>query len=117
MVNVQSRSSWEAQSQAYLRPGVGSGIIGEVQHRGLSPGLLRATAMKLSVILPAFNEEKLLPGCLASVAAALRACSAPDWSAEVIVCDNNSTDRTAEVARAGGAAVVFEPINQISRAR
>src|ERR1035437_9156259 len=36
---------------------------------------------------------------------------------ELIVCDNNSTDHTAEIARAGGATVVFEPINQIARAR
>ena len=40
---------------------------------------------------------------------------ASDW--ELIVCDNNSTDRTAEIARAAGARVVFEPHNQISRAR
>ncbi len=36
---------------------------------------------------------------------------------ELIVCDNNSSDRTAEIARAAGARVVFEPHNQISRAR
>jgi glycosyltransferase involved in cell wall biosynthesis len=36
---------------------------------------------------------------------------------ELIVCDNNSTDRSAEIARAAGARVVFEPHNQISRAR
>jgi glycosyltransferase involved in cell wall biosynthesis len=40
---------------------------------------------------------------------------AGEW--ELIVCDNNSTDRTAEIARAAGARVVFEPHNQISRAR
>ena len=34
-----------------------------------------------------------------------------------MVCDNNSTDRTADIARAAGARVVFEPVNQISRAR
>jgi glycosyltransferase involved in cell wall biosynthesis len=73
--------------------------------------------MKLSIIIPAFNEEKLLPTCLAHVAAAVTANAAPDWSAEVIVCDNNSTDRTADIARQAGASVVFEPINQISRAR
>ena len=39
------------------------------------------------------------------------------WSSELIVCDNNSTDRTAAIATAAGATVVFEPINQISRAR
>ena len=37
--------------------------------------------------------------------------------AELIVCDNNSTDKTAEIARAAGAHVTFEPINQIARAR
>lgn len=36
---------------------------------------------------------------------------------EIVVCDNNSTDRTAALAREGGARVVFEPVNQISRAR
>jgi len=73
--------------------------------------------MKLSVIVPAWNEEKLLPGCLESISQALRANFASDWACEVIVVDNNSTDRTAALARDAGAAVVFEPINQISRAR
>lgn len=66
--------------------------------------------MKLSVIVPAFNEEKLLEGTLACIRKA-----ADPW--EIIVCDNNSTDRTAEIARAAGATVVFEPVNQIARAR
>lgn len=35
----------------------------------------------------------------------------------MIVCDNNSTDRTAELARSNGVRVVFEPLNQIARAR
>lgn len=39
------------------------------------------------------------------------------WESELIVCDNNSTDRTAELAREAGAMVVFEPVNQIARAR
>jgi glycosyltransferase involved in cell wall biosynthesis len=39
------------------------------------------------------------------------------WSGELIVCDNNSTDRTAELAYAADATVVFEPVNQIARAR
>lgn len=36
---------------------------------------------------------------------------------EVIVVDNNSTDATGDIARASGARLVFEPVNQISRAR
>ena len=39
------------------------------------------------------------------------------WRAELIVCDNNSTDRTAEIAAGAGAKVVFEGVNQIGRAR
>lgn len=73
--------------------------------------------MRLSVVIPAFNEEKLLGRCLAAVAEAARELTRRGWEHEVIVCDNNSTDRTPEVAGAGGARVVFEPRNQIARAR
>ena len=73
--------------------------------------------MKLSVVVPAFNEERLLPGTLHQIRAALDAVASSGFCAELIVCDNNSTDRTAEIARAAGARVVFEPVNQIARAR
>jgi glycosyltransferase involved in cell wall biosynthesis len=76
-----------------------------------------AGAMRISVIVPAFNEEKLLPTTLRSIQSAFTAFAPPDWSTELIVCDNNSTDRTAELARAAGVQVVFEPVNQIARAR
>lgn len=73
--------------------------------------------MKISVIIPAFNEEKLLPATLASLQPALPAFTERGWETELIVCDNNSTDRTGEIARQAGAKVVFEPMNQIARAR
>ncbi len=73
--------------------------------------------MIISVIIPAFNEEKLLPATLAAVQRAREAFTDRGWRSELIVCDNNSTDATAAVARAAGAQVVFEPVNQISRAR
>jgi glycosyltransferase involved in cell wall biosynthesis len=73
--------------------------------------------MVLSIVIPAFNEEKELPGCLASVREAVASCGMGAGEVEVVVCDNNSTDQTAELARQGGARVVFEPVNQISRAR
>lgn len=73
--------------------------------------------MKLSVVIPAFNEEKLLPRMLGALDTALPAWVERGWEVEVIVCDNNSTDRTAAIARESGARVVFEPVNQISRAR
>jgi glycosyltransferase involved in cell wall biosynthesis len=73
--------------------------------------------LKISAVIPAFNEEKLLPRALASVRRALPAFAEHGWEVEMIVCDNNSTDRTAEIARVAGAKVVFEPVNQIARAR
>ena len=71
--------------------------------------------MRLSIVVPAYNEERLLAGTLAAIRTAAEVFDADGW--ELIVCDNNSTDRTAEIARAAGARVVFEPHNQISRAR
>lgn len=73
--------------------------------------------MKASVVVPAFNEERLIGACLRAVGEALAAFGDAGWRHEVVVCDNNSTDRTAQIAAAAGAKVVFEPVNQISRAR
>jgi glycosyltransferase involved in cell wall biosynthesis len=73
--------------------------------------------MRVSVVIPAFNEERLLGESLRQVQAAMSAFVRRNWQTELIVCDNNSTDRTAEIARAAGATVVFEPVNQIGRAR
>jgi len=55
----------------------------------------------IDVIIPAFNEEKSLPLVLTHLPA--------DWVRRVLVCDNGSTDATAEVARKHGAVVVYEP--------
>jgi glycosyltransferase involved in cell wall biosynthesis len=68
-------------------------------------------------VVPAFNEERLLGVTLTSLRECLKVFSGAGWETELIVCDNNSTDRTAELARGAGAIVVFEPINQIARAR
>ena len=64
-----------------------------------------AMTLRYSLIVPAFNEERLLPRLLASVAVA-RARHARPEAIEVIVADNASTDRTAQVAAAAGCRVV-----------
>jgi glycosyltransferase involved in cell wall biosynthesis len=71
--------------------------------------------MKLSIVIPAFNEEKLLAGCLRCVSEAASACGLTGY--EVVVCDNNSTDATARIAQEAGTKVVFEPVNRISLSR
>jgi glycosyltransferase involved in cell wall biosynthesis len=73
--------------------------------------------MHLSIVIPAFNEERLIERCLQSISTSLVANLTSGFTTEIIVVDNNSTDNTAILARQAGAQVVFEPINQISRAR
>src|SRR5436190_8611722 len=73
--------------------------------------------MKISIVIPAFNEERLIGETLVCVRDAMAEFSRRGWETEIVVCDNNSTDRTSELARSAGAKVVFEPINQIARAR
>lgn len=58
--------------------------------------------MKIAVLLPCYNEEGAIAKTVADFRTAL-----PD--AAIYVYDNNSTDRTAEVARAAGAIVRSEP--------
>ena len=68
-----------------------------------------------SIVIPAHDEEELLPATLASVRAAMSAL--PGWQGEIVVTDNDSQDRTAEIARDAGAEVVHEEHRQIARAR
>jgi glycosyltransferase involved in cell wall biosynthesis len=70
----------------------------------------------LSVVIPAFNEEKLLGACIDGVRSAFAAQAAPP-DHEIVVCDNNSSDSTAAVAASRGVKCVFEPLNRIAGAR
>ncbi len=79
--------------------------------------VFRKAPLKISIVIPAFNEEHLIGETLRQVQNAAAQFPRRGWASELIVCDNNSSDRTAEIARAAGARVVFEPVNQISRAR
>ena len=57
--------------------------------------------MKIAVIIPAFNEEKSIGKVIDDIPKHL--------VDEVIVVNNNSTDKTAETAQKAGATVLFEP--------
>jgi dolichyl-phosphate beta-glucosyltransferase len=56
----------------------------------------------LSVVIPAFNEERRLPGTLATILTCLRARGG---TFEVLVVDDGSTDRTVEIAEQAGPEV------------
>ena len=62
----------------------------------------------VSVIIAALNEEAAIAGVIESVPKNL--------ANEIVVVDNGSKDRTAEVARAAGARVVKEPVPGYGRA-
>src|SRR6185369_15413676 len=78
---------------------------------------MTASPPLLSIVIPAFNEERLLPRTIARIKEACDACPALAGRYEMIVCDNRSTDRTGMIAAEMGCRVVLEPVNQISRAR
>ena len=69
---------------------------------------------RFSILIPARNEEKCLPGCLESIKAA--AGPFPD-QVEVIVAINRCTDRTEEIAVAHGAKVVHDDSRNLAKIR
>jgi len=71
--------------------------------------------MRLSFVVPAYNEEAYLPACLESILAQTRELGEP---VEIIVVNNASTDRTREVALGyAGVRVVDEPRKGLTFAR
>ena len=74
-------------------------------------------AVALSVIIPAYNEERYLTACLEAALAEL-AATAARGPFEIIVVDNGSTDRTAELAGGfPGVRIVAEPHKGLTTAR
>ena len=71
--------------------------------------------MRVSFVIPAFNEESYLPACLESI---LREIQVTAISCEIIVVNNASADRTREIAASyKGVTVVNEPRKGITYAR
>ena len=70
--------------------------------------------MTLSFVIPAHDEEALLPATIASIRQSADRLGVPY---EIVVADDGSTDRTAEVAAASGARVATTNVRQIAGAR
>lgn len=60
----------------------------------------------VSIVIPCLNEERTIAGCVTEALAGLTAACMPG---EIIVCDNGSTDRSAELAVLAGARLVHCP--------
>ena len=76
--------------------------------------IVSMTPNTVSFIVPAHNEEPVLPATLSAIHAAAKACAI---AYEIIVADDASTDRTAPIAAAAGACVVAVQHRQISATR
>jgi glycosyltransferase involved in cell wall biosynthesis len=59
----------------------------------------------ISVVMPCLNEETSIGSCVDKAVEGIRRSG---LSGEVVVCDNGSTDRSAEIAAAHGARVVHQ---------
>ena len=68
----------------------------------------------VSIIVPAYNEERCLPTALEAIHSAARALGI-DY--EIVVADDDSTDATSALARRAGARVVTVANRQISKTR
>jgi glycosyltransferase involved in cell wall biosynthesis len=65
-----------------------------------------AGPIKVSVVIPCLNEAASIARC---VREARNAFVDQGWEGEVVVADNGSDDRSAELAREAGAVVIHEP--------
>jgi len=65
----------------------------------------------LSVVIPARNEESRLPRCVQKLRDSAAIAGA---NLEIVVVENRSTDRTAEIARSLGATVVTSEAKNLS---
>lgn len=63
----------------------------------------KKSTQNVAVLLPAYNEEEGLAHVIEGFKKALP-------NARIIVCDNNSKDKTSEVARKAGAELFFQPL-------
>jgi len=77
-----------------------------------STKMIQKNDVKISVVIPAYNEADFLPRCLDSL---MVQKNAPNF--EIIVVDNASTDETAEVAKRYGVRVIHESEKGVVHAR
>ncbi len=74
--------------------------------------------MKISIIIPLYNEEKLIAETLQSIMKAKNFYEQdPENLLEVIIVDNNSTDRSIEICKKFNVTIVNETVHNIAKVR
>lgn len=87
-------------------------ILNKVQEIKKGLNRLHSPSPDISIIIPAYNEEERLLKTLSSLS-----CTNTHLSVEVVVVNNNSTDRTAELAEVCGCHCIAETRQGITPAR
>src|SRR5215207_2873499 len=110
-VRISSRSGGASgrRERRLARPDR-SAVAGASAARGLGR-YARRVSTRVSVVVPARNEAAEIQACIRSILE-----QQVEAELEVIVVDGSSTDGTAELARAAGAAVVPNPERTTPRA-
>lgn len=75
-------------------------------------GLVKGDQVDVSVVIPAYNEEEKILRTLASLSK-----TQTSLSAEILIVNNNSSDKTKELAELGGATVITETKQGVQNAR
>lgn len=84
-------------------PPLGGSLIGA----SISTVGTQAPLVEISVVLPCLNEEEAIGRCIDTIHEIIKSRRI---SAELIVVDNASTDKSADIARAHGARVICQPV-------
>jgi len=61
---------------------------------------------KVSIVMPAYNEELSIRKTIKEIKQSIK--NIKKYKFEIVVSNNNSTDKTEEIAKKEGARVVFE---------
>jgi glycosyltransferase involved in cell wall biosynthesis len=88
----------------------------KTNHPLIQQSVFPSSFVTYSLIVPAYNEEKYIGFTIDSLLAIKEKLSG-NFKGEIIVVDNNSDDKTANLAESRGVSVVFEKLNCIARAR
>ncbi len=74
--------------------------------------------MKISIIIPLYNEEKLIASTLQSIMRAKNNFEKdPENNLEVVIVDNNSTDKSVDICKKFNVKIVTEEIHNIAKVR
>lgn len=100
-----ARILWMFAKNLFWKPTHGSGF---------SPQTIRSYKirtpmnMKISVVIPALNEESGIRATIKQIP--VQELTSKGYAVEIIVVDNGSTDKTAQISRRAGAIVVPQPL-------